>query len=84
MSNKKTYYIPVEITNTNYLKVEATSELDAIKQIETSINNNRLRHKNDIVRIVREGIECNEDEQMIIDLEADGLISHSINIEEAI
>lgn len=81
--NKKTYYIPVEIVNTKYIEVQAISELDAIKQVETSISKNDLRQRNDIVRILREGIECNEDEQMMMDLEADGLISHSINIEEA-
>ena len=81
--NKKTYYIPVEIVNTKYIEVQAISELDAIKQVEISISKNDLRQRNDIVRILREGIECSEDEQMMIDLETDGLISHSINIEEA-
>lgn len=78
--NKKTYYIPVEISNTKYLKVEAVSELEAVKIVEKSIHNNNLRKVNDIVRILREEIECNEDEQMMMDLEADGLMSKSISI----
>lgn len=76
--HNKTYYIPVEIINTKYLQVEAMSELEAIKMVEASIHNNNLRQINDVVRILREGIECSEDEQMMMDLEADGLISHSI------
>lgn len=80
--HNKTYYIPVEIINTKYLKVEAMSELEAIKMVEASIHNNNLRQINDVVRILREGIECSEDEQMMMDLEADGLISHSITKQE--
>lgn len=80
--HNKTYYIPVEIINTKYLQVEAMSELEAIKMVEASIHNNNLRQINDVVRILREGIECSEDEQMMMDLEADGLISHSITKQE--
>ena len=80
--HNKTYYIPVEIINTKYLQVEAMSELEAIKMVEASIHNNNLRQINDFVRILREGIECSEDEQMMMDLEADGLISHSITKQE--
>lgn len=80
--HNKTYYIPVEIINTKYLQVEAMSELEAIKMVEASIHNNNLRQINDVVRILREEIECSEDEQMMMDLEADGLISHSITKQE--
>lgn len=80
--HNKTYYIPVEIINTKYLQIEAMSELEAIKMVEASIHNNNLRQINDVVRILREGIECSEDEQMMMDLEADGLISHSITKQE--
>ena len=82
--NKKTYYIPVEIANTQYLKVEAVSELEAVKIVEKSIHNNNLRKVNDVVRILREGIECSEDEQMMMDLEADGLMSNSIKLGEVL
>lgn len=82
--NKKTYYIPVEIANTQYLKVEAVSELEAVKIVEKSIHNNNLRKVNDVVRILREGIECSEDEQMMMNLEADGLMSNSIKLGEVL
>lgn len=82
--NKKTYYIPVEIANTQYLKVEAVSELEAVKIVEKSIHNNNLRKVNDVVKILREGIECSEDEQMMMDLEADGLMSNSIKLGEVL
>ena len=79
MNNLNTYYIPVEITNTQYLKVEAISELAAIRQVENTIHNNNLRQRNDIVKIVREGIECDQDEQMMFNLEDDGLLDTTIH-----
>lgn len=71
MNNKKTYYIPVEISNIELLKVEATTELEAVALVEASIHNNNLRQRNDIVKIIREEIKCEQDDEMIESIKKD-------------
>lgn len=68
MNNKKTYFIPVEISNTQYIKVSAITESEAINLVEESIHNNNLRQINDVVKIIREDIACEEDDAMIDNL----------------
>lgn len=63
--NKNTYYIPIDISDINIIKIEATSQIEAIKLIEDAIVSSKIGERHDSVRILKEEITCDEDEKMI-------------------